>query len=971
MTVSEPADVLRLYVRLVGRLSGAASVSLYVPPGPGGEGTILLHDGRLDPLPELADATAAAALHRAHGGDAAATDDPVRVASGNPEGIVYRVPLSWVPVRWDEPAGPERRRRGARTQPELIAWMGMRFERDMAATDAGGMLCFPPAHDALRDDAWWKGFLGLAAAFASHARTLARTVFDPVTGLPGRAELQAELEVALAHAEERQAPSILVLFGPDDFGWVNERLDRRSGDRVLREIATAVRGGLRSQDHVARYGGAIFSAILLDTPLAAGRTVAENLVQKLGEQRYHGGILRLDFSAGLALVETGERMDAQEVLRRADQALSAAKRGSAGNVRVWEKGSDVESARSLDRLQGIFTGDKSKDYRNMRMLLDSVTAIAASSDPGDLARSFTDCLFEALHARRVAVFESAERGGYELLGGLERGDSGRRGFRADTRDITILERACAEMTFVSEAESDQVSRCALPLTLQGRCLGGIVLEVSPASLSFEGSDRTILDALASEMAVALDRVRLIEREREREREEKARLEAEVTDLRRVVHGSHLAYRSRSMEALLAIARKVAHTDTTVLITGESGTGKEMLAQTLHELSPRHERALVVVDCTAVSPTLIESELFGHERGAFTGAHARRAGRLAQAAGATIFLDEIGDLPLNLQSKLLRFVQEKQFTPVGGVVAQTVDARIIAATNVDLRARVAEGRFREDLFHRLNVVRLHVPPLRDRRDDIVHLARVFLKQFATLYRRPAHHFTAEAEKALESYAWPGNVRELQNVVLTSVLFCDAPAVGRDDLQGLPSPARSGGVSTNEGSGLALATESSAARTTAAPLLLRQALAEVVTAALGPGGSGRASAPPLGRWLAEDLILAAERLSGGVSRRAADLLGIPETTYRRQRRNATRTRAAGLSARPPTWHAVASALDDFIRAGRGESDVCDRAAVCLLSVVEAAVGGDTQTVAAFLGVTEPTVLRRQARRQRRSEQTGAPE
>ena len=210
MTVSEPADVLRLYVRLVGRLSGAASVSLYVPPGPGGEGTILLHDGRLDPLPELADATAAAALHRAHGGDPAATDDPVRVASGNPEGIVYRVPLSWVPVRWDEPAGPERRRRGARTQPELIAWMGMRFERDMAATDAGGMLCFPPAHDALRDDAWWKGFLGLAAAFASHARTLARTVFDPVTGLPGRAELQAELEVALAHAEERQAPSILV-----------------------------------------------------------------------------------------------------------------------------------------------------------------------------------------------------------------------------------------------------------------------------------------------------------------------------------------------------------------------------------------------------------------------------------------------------------------------------------------------------------------------------------------------------------------------------------------------------------------------------------------------------------------------------------------------------------------------------------------------------------------------------------------
>ncbi len=263
-------------------------------------------------------------------------------------------------------------------------------------------------------------------------------------------------------------------------------------------------------------------------------------------------------------------------------------------------------------------------------------------------------------------------------------------------------------------------------------------------MSFEGSDRKFLDALASEMAVALDRVRLIERERERQREEKERLEAEVTDLRRVVHGSRLAYRSAAIESLLATARKVAHTDTTVLVTGESGTGKEMLASTLHELSGRHERAMVVVDCSAISPTLIESELFGHERGAFTGAHARKPGRFAQADGSTVFLDEIGDLPLDLQSKLLRFVQDKQFTPVGGVVAQTVDVRIIAATNVDLRAKVAEGQFRPDLFHRLNVVRLHVPPLRERREDIVHLAGIFLKQFAALYRRPAHHFTARAE-----------------------------------------------------------------------------------------------------------------------------------------------------------------------------------------------------------------------------------
>ncbi len=315
------------------------------------------------------------------------------------------------------------------------------------------------------------------------------------------------------------------------------------------------------------------------------------------------------------------------------------------------------------------------------------------------------------------------------------------------------------------------------------------------------------------MAVALDRVRLIERERERQREEKAQLEAEVTDLRRVVHGSRLAYRSEAMESLLGIARKVARTDATVLVTGESGTGKEMLAHTLHELSSRHGKPVVVVDCGAISPTLIESELFGHEKGAFTGAHARKPGRLAQADGATVFLDEIGELPLDLQSKLLRFVQEKQLTPVGSVTPRRVDVRIVAATNVDLRARVAEGRFREDLFHRLNVVRLHVPPLRERKDDIVHLANIFLQQFAALYRRPAHHFTARAEKELEGHPWPGNVRELQNMVLTSVLFCDAPELDVADLQGFQASAERASRPAASPSAGHTATAARRARTTA--------------------------------------------------------------------------------------------------------------------------------------------------------------
>jgi diguanylate cyclase (GGDEF)-like protein len=958
--MSDATEILRSYVRLVGRFSGAGSVSLYVPPGAGGEREILIRDGRLGPVVELASNEAAAELH-GRAGEQSAAEAPVFLASKSPGGVLYRIPLRSAPG-----PGPQRRRRDRRARQELTVWIGLRFEPD-AEGKGRDLLWFATAVDALSDEPWWDGFLGLAADFAAHSRSVSRTLLDQVTELPDRAHFQAEIEAALAHVQEKKRPAVLLLLGPDDFGWVNERLDRRSGDLVLREVATVLRAGLRSRDHVARYGGATFSGVLLDTALDEGRRVAENVVRRMAEHRYHAGTLRLEFSAGVAVAEPEEALGAQELIRRCDQALSAAKRGNAGCVRVWEKGSDVEHARSLDRLQGIFTGDKSKDYRNMRLLLDSVTVVAAATEPAELARHFTERLFETLHARRAGVLERGRHGGLELLGGLERVDGVAQPLQPTEADHAIVERACRERDFVAEPgpTPEEPGLCALPLFLQDRCLGGIVIEVASAYVSFEGSDRRLLDALASELAVALDRARLMERERARQREEKERLEAEVTDLRRVVHGSRLAYRSTPMEKVLATVRKVARTDTTVLITGESGTGKEMLAHTLHELSNRHERSIVVVDCTAMSPTLIESELFGHEKGAFTGALNRKPGRLAQADGATVFLDEIGDLPLDLQSKLLRFVQEKQFTPVGGVVPRRVDARIVAATNADLRARVAEGRFREDLFHRLNVVHVPVPPLRERRDDILHLANIFLQQFAALYRRPAHHFTRAAEEQLEAYPWPGNVRELQNLVLTSVLFCDAPEVDVADLRGFrtEAPAVSPGVAPLRAAGLPFAPEAAAVVADApalrdAPTRLRRALAAEIASALAAGEG----LVPLGKWLAEDLVLTAHHLSEGVCRRGAELLGLAETTFRRQLQAATRQRAAGLAVRSARWPVVAGTLEDFIRSRRGDADVCQWAETCLLEEIEAATPGDARAAAALLGVTEPTLWRRKADRTR---------
>jgi diguanylate cyclase (GGDEF)-like protein len=382
--------------------------------------------------------------------------------------VLYRIPLRWVFSKAEDDAagGTERRKRDGRSRTELTAWTGLRFDRDEAARRQDGLLYFPTAADTLSDEAWWKNFLGLAAAFAAHARTVSRTLFDQVTGLPERPEFQAELEAALAQAEENKASTVLIFIGPDDFGWVNERLDRRSGDLVLREIATGLRTSLRSHDHVARYGGAIFTVILLNTDRDVGRMVAENVVGRLSEHRYHGGILRLDFSAGVAVCDGSEPIGALEVIRRGDQALSAAKRDDAGRIRVWEKGSDVESAGSLDRLQGIFTGDKSKDYRNMRLLLDTMTVVAASNDAAELARNFTERLFETLHARRVGVLETSRSGSFELLGGLERTDGETRPFAVLPRDLAILERACRRgSSWPRTAARTTTCRCARCLSV--------------------------------------------------------------------------------------------------------------------------------------------------------------------------------------------------------------------------------------------------------------------------------------------------------------------------------------------------------------------------------------------------------------------------------------------------------------------------------------------------------------------------
>jgi PAS domain S-box-containing protein len=233
--------------------------------------------------------------------------------------------------------------------------------------------------------------------------------------------------------------------------------------------------------------------------------------------------------------------------------------------------------------------------------------------------------------------------------------------------------------------------------------------------------------------------------------------------------------SDSMQRVFRDIEMVAATDSTVLVLGETGTGKELIARAIHTRSRRRDAVMVKVNCGAIPATLAESELFGHEKGAFTGAVQRRPGRFALANNGTIFLDEIGELPLEVQVKLLRVLQEREFEPVGATRATQINVRVIAATNRDLSENVRKGTFREDLFYRLNIFPIQVPPLRERQPDVPALARHFVTEFARRMGRPARQISVDAMRLLSAYPWPGNVRELANVLERAVILCDGPVI----------------------------------------------------------------------------------------------------------------------------------------------------------------------------------------------------
>jgi PAS domain S-box-containing protein len=318
------------------------------------------------------------------------------------------------------------------------------------------------------------------------------------------------------------------------------------------------------------------------------------------------------------------------------------------------------------------------------------------------------------------------------------------------------------------------SGCWLPLIGREGALGVLAI-LSRRAGNFSSDDLAVFRQIAGQVAIALENAVAFQRvssEREKLQEEKLYFEDEI---RTQFNFEEIVGQSRPLLRILKQLEKVAPTDSSILILGETGTGKELLARAAHNLSPRRAGTFVRVNCASIPAGLLESELFGHERGAFTGALTQRIGRIELAHGGTLFLDEVGDIPLELQAKLLRFLQEKEFERLGSSRTLTSDARIVAATNRDLKAMVAAGEFRRDLYYRLNVFPIVVPPLRDRPEDVPLLVKYFLMKHSGRLKKSIETVPPEAMRALTAYSWPGNIRELEHVIERAVILSPGPVL----------------------------------------------------------------------------------------------------------------------------------------------------------------------------------------------------
>jgi two-component system, NtrC family, response regulator len=449
--------------------------------------------------------------------------------------------------------------------------------------------------------------------------------------------------------------------------------------------------------------------------------------------------------------------------------------------------------------------DGSRGGRNVELLLQTVGDLYGTNGLGELLRTIVDGAIMLAGGDRGALLLASASGALEA--GIARDAAGRDlepdqtlaralpGQALESGRAMVLTGAPApeqkDRPPTSVLETRPCSVLCVPLPGSAGPAGVLYVDGHRPAEEFSPAELATFEALAIQGALAIERARLREEHERSEHAARRRLETENAALRARIGEDAPVGESPPMRRALDTLRRAASSDVTVCLVGETGTGKEMMARTLHRLSPRAGGPFVVVDCGVIPEGLVESELFGHEKGAFTGAGAAREGRFREAEGGTVFLDEIGELSLPLQTRLLRVLQERTVQPVGAAGRVPVDVRVVCATHRDPALLVTAGRLREDLYYRISALLIPVPPLRERGEDVLLLANHFLSRFAAAYGTSVQGYTREAIESLLAHRWPGNVRELENRVQRAALLARGPYATRHDLGLGPEGAEESG------------------------------------------------------------------------------------------------------------------------------------------------------------------------------------
>lgn len=806
---------------------------------------------------------------------------------------------------------------------------------------------------------------------------------DPLTNLCPRPVLQSKV------AQLSQAFSIgLVMVHCIDFHQINKKFGHQFGDNVVREIASNLREITREGDILSRFGGALFGVAFPANEKTDVASLAKKLQRILQQKQYLDGAINLQFDLGAAIVEHDEFVDteserANTLINRADQALKVAQQENQPSIITWHKDDFNLYQQQFNYLGGIFTADTVTDYRNMLLLWDISSLIADKFDFSQLCQSVVQRLAQTFDFVCAGIISAQESHETEYKYSIDSDDNAT---PLNTKDhaflaeIKQMQKVAIETKKPSERYMGSALILVLPLEIETQDCFFICGHAERFEVKHD--TKVLLSGLTRQLGKALRRSRLEEELNRKLESQNEQLQIELAQLKEGLQVSRIVYRSTAMENLMRQAKRAALTDTTVLVTGESGTGKERLINALHQMSNRNDKPLVIVDCGSIPETLIESELFGYVKGAFTGAQNTSSGKVLDANGGVIVLDEIGELPLNMQTKLLRFVQEKHFTPVGGNKVINVDVKIIAVTNRDLAQEVELGTFRKDLYYRLNVLTLHNPPLRERTDDIALLSTHFLKKFAEQFKVAKPSITPDTLKKMLEYSWPGNIRELENRLMQATLLCEGSEINWDLLNIEHEAIDNQSTLTSDLSKPNVQVANPASQhdkelshhhpqqyVTPTPVAinnnqelrsshvnseqyLEQLLIVFKEQLAKSGQHPQFFNAPYGTWIEEELIIKTYLATDRKMRLTAARLSISQSTARRKVEKILNEIDSGITERPSDWNELTEAL---IPIATGNIQIANCIAKIKLLVLEGILSTPVYSMAQaaeMLGVSEPT-------------------